>query len=193
MQKKDIKPMIKHYIKQIDEMRTIQKMVYEYKEELLKDAIDKKISENDFYAITSSLSPQSRSPLWEKYFKEKIKATKNKSSNGIGDFKKNGKDYEYKISGFNVKGDLNIVQIRLWQNCDYVITFIHPTKGVIDFLLTHEQMEEEVKQIGTAAHGTKDSNKQNKNIEYRFTIKHNSPRLQEWISKYKINAEKEFK
>lgn len=41
------------------------------KDSILKLVLETKISELKFYKITSLLSAQSRSPLWEKYFKIK--------------------------------------------------------------------------------------------------------------------------
>ncbi len=189
---KDIINEIKKYSDQISQIREVVKLVYKHKNHLLKEAINNNLSEKDFYEITSILSSQSRSPLWEKYFIEKIGATKNKSSDNIGDFHKNRNNYEYKISGYNADDSLNAVQIRLWQNCNYIITYLNPNGEIINFHLTHKQMKTEVSKIGNAAHGTKKSNESNENIEYRLTIKKDSEDMSRWIKEYKIEISSLF-
>lgn len=45
--------------------------IQEHKNQILHLVLEQKISELTFYKLTSLLSAQSRSPLWEKYFRIK--------------------------------------------------------------------------------------------------------------------------
>ena len=70
-----------------------------------------------------------------------------------GDFKKNGRYYEYKCSGYNQNNSVNIVQIRPWQDCDYIIQRISDD-GAITFVLTHAEMMLEVQKIKASSSST---------------------------------------
>lgn len=146
------------------------------------------ITEPDFYLVSSLLTPQSRSPLWEKYYIEKHGAARVKPQEDSGDFILNGKNYEYK-SSCNDEGSLHIIQIRLWQGCDYIIQSIRPEEGeVITFNLAHEQMEREVERLkATSAHGTKAANVDNKNIELRASVIFDSDDWHRWVREYKTD------
>ena len=90
-----------------------------------------------------------------------------------GDFKfpNCDKNIELKMSFPNKRNKINIRQIRLWQDCDYIIGFCdydnHEHKL---YYLTHQQMVKEVTKRGTATHGTLKANENNENIEYSITI-----------------------
>ena len=79
-------------------------------------------------------------------------------------------NYEYKAS-CNDDDLVNIVQIRLWQGCDYIIQFIRVDKSVTTFRLRHEQMEAEMDALkAVPALGTVLANEKNENLEYRMTF-----------------------
>ena len=145
------------------------------------------ISETDFYNISSFLTPQSRSPLWQNYFIAKVGADKVKAKDDRGDLLWNGKFYKYKISGFNADSNLHIIQVRLWQNCDYVIQYVSSTYNPpITFILEHRQMKDELNTLkATAAHGTRKANKDNTNIELRCSVKLNGDDWDRWQDCYK--------
>ena len=167
----------------IENILEVIQFVYENKDSICDLALNKDLSENDFYKITSILTSQSRSPLWERYYILKNNFKKLKSTLGRGDLIMDDKYCEYKISGFNATNTLNIVQIRLHHNCDYIIEYVHFDKKY-SFMLTHKQMEKECSLIGTSAHGTKKHNEKNKNIEYRISIQYDSDIWNRWVTDY---------
>ena len=105
-------------------MKDLRNAAYEIRQYLIDLALSGSITESDFYQITSLLSPQSRSPLWEKYFISKYDCAKVNKNEKRGDVHKSGRFYEFKASGFNQDDGLHIVQIRLWHDCDYIIQSI---------------------------------------------------------------------
>ena len=113
---------------------------YAIKGYLIDIVLEGLLSESDFYKITSVLTPQSRSPLWEKYFIRKHNCRSVNRNDDRGDLEKNETHYEYKASGFNMDNALHIVQIRLWQNCDYIVESISEN-GSTTFVLTHNQRD----------------------------------------------------
>ena len=171
-------------LQKIDEVNKVKKSADRIKPYLIPLTLQGDIRQEDFYKITSLLTPQSRSPLWETYFREKYHFEKVLASENRGDMMKNGLYYEYKASGFNKDNGLHIVQIRLWQECDYVIQHI-TTDTVYSFSLQKEQMEDEVKLCkASSAHGTSLSNTHNTNIELRMTIQKESAHWKRWVQKY---------
>ena len=141
------------------------------------------ISEQDFYKISSVLSSQSRSPMWENYFIKKHDCEKVKISENRGDFKKNDIYYEFKCSGYNQDNAVHIVQIRPWQKCDYIVQSISDD-GATTFVLTHAEMMLEMDNLKAArAHGTQ-ALVNNENIEYRMTLKKDSADWDRWINNY---------
>ena len=110
----------------------------------------------------------------------------------LGDFKKGSKYYEYKASGFNQNNSVNIVQIRLWQQCDYIIQSI-TYEEINTFLLKHNDMIMETDLCrASSAHGTKTANKDNKNKELRMTIYKESENWDRWQKKYLVNNNNVF-
>lgn len=168
----------------IDAVRNQLISATEIKKHLIPLAIKRCISESDFYRITSLLTPQSRSSLWEKYFILKHKCCKINLSEDRGDFEKNGIYYEYKSSGYNLDSALHVVQVRLWQTCDYLIQSISDD-AIATFHVPHKNMSDEVEKLNASvAHGTKTANKENKNIELRFTVKKDTEHWQRWCQNY---------
>ncbi len=185
----DIIKIVRKLLGNTDSIKQVQQyisQIYDIRHNLIDLVLKKRITENNFYMLTSLLTPQSRSPLWESYFIKKSGAEKVSTQKNAGDFILHEKNYEYKVSGFNKNRSLHVVQIRLWQNCDYIIQYIESHKQYT-FQLTHEQMEKELRLCkASSAHGTSASNKQNKNIEMRFSITIDSDGWKRWIHNYSI-------
>ena len=85
-----------------------------------------------------------------------------------------------------------MVQIRLWQDINYYICVAYDVKDISKykkyiFLLTHDEMVKETKSA-TAAHGTKEINKKNKNVELRFSFNctNNDKTFVRWKDKYLV-------
>ena len=168
----------------IDESRKVKMSVESIKDELIDLTLRQEISEQDFYKISSVLLSQSRSPMWEKYFIKKHGCERVNKNEDRGDFKRNGMYYEYKSSGYNQNNSVNMIQIRLWQDCDYIIQSISDD-GAITFVLTRTEMELEIKKLKAAsAHGTKKALEFNKNKELRMSLKRNSAHWDRWINNY---------
>lgn len=146
------------------------------------------IGERDFYRITSMLTPQSRSAIWQNYFIKKHGARKIKATENRGDFEKNGTYYGYKGSGFNKDNVVHIVQIRLWQNCDYVIQSISDD-GAVTFMLEHKEMKYETLKVpANPAHGTKLVTESSQHVELRMTFKCGLDVWDRWIDRYANRA-----
>ncbi len=175
-----------HFIlENIDNSRKVITAVYEIKSYLVDSVLNKKINEQQFYKITSMLTPQSRSSMWEKYFRIKNGYKNVKPSENKGDLEKDGIFYEYKSSGYNQDGATHIVQIRLWQKCNYIIQSISDD-SVLTFVLSHEEMVAETNLLkASIAHGTKQVSEVNKHNELRMTLVPDSKDWDRWIKKYK--------
>ena len=193
MEKAHLREQVNFVLDNIHHHQKIVSTAYALKENLIQLVVDKTIAELELYKITSLLTPQSRSPLWEKYFILKHRCNKVSASKNKGDFSINGRYYEYKASGFNQDKAIHIVQVRLWQKCDYIIQSISGEE-VFTFLISHTAMKEEIEKCrATSAHGTKQSNKKNQNKELRFTVKRNSEDWERWYKKYLVTNDKVFK
>ncbi len=143
---------------------------YEIKNYLIDLVLDGFLEEMDFYNIMIALSPQSRSPFWEKYFIQKYGCRPVNRNEDRGDLEKDDRYYEYKASGFNRDNALHIVQIKFWQNCDYIVQSIS-SYGVITFVLTHDQMiQEAIRCKATSAHGTRSVTTLNERNELRMIL-----------------------
>ena len=152
-------------------------------------ATEGKITEQEFYKITSVLTPQSRSPIWENYFRKKHGCRPVKKNDNRGDFEKDGKYYEYKASGYNADNSVHIVQIRLWQNCDYVIQAISDDV-VMTFILSHSEMEKETELLNaSSAHGTEEVSSVSQHVELRMTLKPDTEDFNRWIKLYEKTFE----
>ena len=193
MTKENSQRKIDFILSNIDNYKKITRYAYQIRKYLVDWVLKQKLSESNMYKITSTLKPQSRSAIWQNYFIAKHKCKKIQATKDAGDFEKDSKNYEYKASGFNEDGHLHVVQIRLWQNCDYIIQSISDKK-VITFLLSHNNMKEEVNLCkASSAHGTKATNKKKSNIERRFTVKQDTEDWERWVKKYLINEDILFK
>ena len=186
MNRKELNETISFILENIDSSRIVMNSVASIRHQLIDLTIEEQvISEQDFYKISSVLSTQSRSPLWENYFIKKHDCERVRKNENRGDLKKNGRYYEYKSSGYNQNNSVNILQIRPWQDCDYIIQSISDD-GATTFVLRHTEMELEIKKLKAAsAHGTKKSLEFNKNKELRMTLKRDSADWDRWINDYR--------
>lgn len=186
MSQTEIKKTVRYILDNIDQSRIVLNSVVSIRKKLIDLTFEQVISEQEFYKISSMLTPQSRSPMWEKYFIEKHSCEKVNKKEERGDFKKNGRYYEYKSSGYNQDNSVHIVQIRPWQECDYIIQSISDN-GATTFVLTHAEMMLEMKKLKAArAHGTQVL-VNNENIEYRMTLNIDSADWNRWINNYLKN------
>jgi hypothetical protein len=116
------------------------------------------------YCKINKLNGQISGPLLEKYIIKKYGMIKNKSSDCIGDCKKNSKNIEIKCSlgGDKSHKDFNYVQIRLNHNIDiYLFTAYYINESNINdlgelfiFQIQKEDLIEIIKEFGQYAHGT---------------------------------------
>lgn len=176
---------IRYILKHINRLRDVVAAVYGIRNSLVDLTMRGDLSEPEFYKISSVLTPQSRSPMWERYFREKHGCAAVKKDQNNGDFEKDGKHYEYKASGYNADGGVYIVQIRLWQHCDYVVQSISDD-GAVTFVLSHAEMTEETKRLNaTVAHGTKDISSVSRHVELRMTLKPGTEDWTRWMRLYR--------
>ena len=158
--------------------------VVQVKGRLVNLCLDGHITEAEFYKVSSLLTPQSRSPLWERYFIAKRGCAKVHLREDAGDLTMGGVHYEYKVS-CNDDNMVHIVQVRLWQNCDYIVQSIQPDKHAITFTLSHAEMEKEMKLLrASVAHGTRTANINNANVELRATVVIGSADWKRWTDNY---------
>ncbi|RKU35848.1 hypothetical protein C6496_16250 [Candidatus Poribacteria bacterium] len=180
----ELQKTIRYILDNIDESRRLKDSVESIKDELIDLTLGQVISEQEFYKISSVLLSQSRSPLWEKYFIKKHNCERVNKNEDRGDFKKNGRYYEYKSSGYNQDNSIHILQIRSWQDCNYIIQSISDDRA-ITFVLTHAEMMLEMERIkASSAHGTQKALEENKNKELRMSIKRDSEHWNRWINNY---------
>ena len=169
----------------VDKADEIAALVRKVKPHLVESTLEGRLSERDFYRISSLLTSQARSPLCEKYYIKKRGFRAVGSQEDRGDFVDNAGEYvEYKMSAQNEDNALHVVQIRPWQKVRYVVQKI-TAERVFTFHLTHEQMSKELKKLkASVAHGAKKAAIANQNVEYRFTIEIGGEDWKRWISKY---------
>lgn len=176
-----------------EEKRKIERVekILEEQRELSNSTDLMDIEPNLFFYCLSLLSTQQKAPLCEKYVVKQLKGERVKSSLDRGDFKIDEKYYELKCSFNNKDKNLNIRQIRLYQDVDYYLC------GYIDtfclnksyfYILTKIEMEKEVRMLGSFTHGTKTAQKEKGNSEYSITIPINplNDTFLRWNEKYGI-------
>lgn len=144
-----------------------------------------------YYTSTASLSPQAKAPAGEKFLCNILGYSQVSSRENRGDaVDKNGVYYEFKNSFTNQKQYLNIRQIRLWQEIDYYYCFYINEENLDEslfFVLSKQEMTEEVALCGGYTHGTIAANMDNKNSEYSITIpvyNDKSEKTKRWKEKY---------
>ena len=124
-------------------------------------------------------TPQSYGALIEKRIIKNNGFRKLKSELNIGDAEENGLNKEIKISisADDDQPTFNIVQIRPHADISsYLFWFIEIDKNCMILNHTYEVPKEDMMKIPGigGAHGTKISNVNQKNVEYRVTVKKNS-------------------
>lgn len=152
-----------------------------------------------FYSFISTLNTQQKASLNEKFLINIIQLEKVSSSLDRGSAKdKNSRYFEFKGSFTNQTEKLNLRQIRLYQDIDYYICFYIDEDKIEDslfFVLTKEQMAEEVKLCGSFTHGTSPRNIENMNREYSISIpiKNNSnEKTKRWKEQYLSKELKDY-
>lgn len=144
-------------------------------------------SAKDFFAICFILSAQMKAISIEKFVTralggEHVPATANR-----GDFRINDVYYESKMSTTNAASILNIRQVRLYQNVDfYVCGYIDELelKNSHCFILSKQEMADEIERYGSFSHGTKNENKIRTNSEYSLSVKIGSDMMKRWEKQY---------
>ena len=123
--------------------------------------------------------------MWENYFIKKYDCERVSKNEDRGDFKKNGRYYEYKSSGYNLGNSVNMLQIRPWQDCDYIIQSVSDN-GATTFVLTHAEMMLEMKKLkASPAHGTRKALEDNTTVEYMMSVERDSADWDRWINNYR--------
>lgn len=144
-----------------------------------------------YYTSTAGMTAQAKAPLGEKFLCNLLGYTQVSSRKGRGDaVDKEGIYYEFKNSFTNQQQNLNIRQIRLWQNVNYYYCFYINEEDLdksMFFILTKEEMIEEVALFGGYTHGTVTANAVNEHNEYSITIpvyKDSNEKTKRWKEKY---------
>lgn len=149
----------------------------------------------DFVLGMTFMNPQAYGIRIQNRLIAQLEGLKTKAKDNNGDFTDiTGAAYECKTSILmRDNSKFHVVQIRPWQNSDYYCLLLDIRTENFQgycFKLTSEEMKEELVLLNaTSAHGTTDANKQNKNIEYRFTMRvsEDNEHFLRWRKKYQIN------
>lgn len=175
-----------------------------YVQNLLEGALNKGVSLTDdivncddaylYYTSTASLTAQAKAPLGERFLCNLLGYTRVSSREDRGDaVDKEGIYYEFKNSFTNQRQNLNIRQIRLWQNVDYYYCFYINEEDLdksVFFILTKDEMIKEVALCGGYTHGTITANAVNEHNEYSITIpiyNDKNEKTKRWKEKYLSN------
>jgi len=149
---------------------------------------------DEFLKAMYLLTSQAYGPRIQTRIINELKWVKIKASQNLGDALAmiNNTYYEIKVSLISSSNSsMNLVQIRLWQNVNYLcFWFDIRTSKFSVYILTHDQMKAETElMMASAAHGTKEANEVNQNVELRLSIKidENNENFKRWESKYKSN------
>ena len=143
-----------------------------------------KINKNTFWMLTM-MSPPPRGSLMEKRHIKKHPKLLTKIGTDVqrGDFvTKSGSYYEYKFSLVNEKRNCCFLQIRLFQDCDYILeVYDSIEKEFYIFLVPHEEMKQLIKEHGRITHGTeKDNDDKNKMYSLRPKLKSTAKEYAIW-------------
>lgn len=175
-----------------------------YIQNLLEGVLNKGVSLTDdivncgdaylYYTSTASLTAQAKAPLGERFLCNLLGYTRVSSREDRGDaVDKEGIYYEFKNSFTNQRQNLNIRQIRLWQNVDYYYCFYINEEDLdksVFFILTKDEMIKEVVLCGGYTHGTLTANAVNEHNEYSITIpiyNDKNEKTKRWKEKYLSN------
>ena len=145
-------------IKKLTEL--LRSVSLDHQKEILKLSTFK---EAHIYCLSSNISSQKYGPLLEKFFQEKFQYLKNDSKECTGDCRKEGKNYEIKVSlGGMTYSKYNYVQLRPSHDCDfYILTAYYLSEDNLRMegeLFVFRVPKEEIKKLivshGGYAHGT---------------------------------------
>ena len=147
----------------------------------------------EFILLMSLKNPQSYGSLIQNRIIKELNGQKVKPSLNRGDILLDNDYHEIKASILTPTNNvMNLVQIRLWQEINgyYCFAFDIRTKNKFDifqYYLSHDQMFEEVKLLGSSAHGTKIVTAENTHNEkaIRINIDNNDSNFMRWNSIYK--------
>lgn len=152
------------------------------------------LTAKDFFNLTFFLNAQKKASIIEDYIIKKDNGVKISPTINKGDYCKDNTFIELKTSTTNQNSNLNMRQIRPWQEVDYYLcSFINELNIEKSkfYLLDKEEMLKEIEICGKAVHGTKKSNKNNKNIEYGISFpvyNHNNTTTKRWDKNYLNNS-----
>lgn len=152
-------------------------MTYDEKLRLIKELTQQKtkfIESKDFSEFIIDcklfLNPQSYGSKIEKRWIKDNGYKKVKSTLNRGDYQDGDEWVEFKVS-FESQGKWFLLQIRPYQDIDrYDILLIDADMKPTIYKLSKEKMKELVDKFGDVCHGTKMSNQDNTNLEYRITL-----------------------
>lgn len=148
----------------------------------------------EFINIMRLLPPQNYGTRIQNRVIKNLNFIKVKSSENKGDCLDNfGDNYEIKTSIIDVVNvDLNVVNVRKWQNVHYYIIGFDVRKDFkcYFFRLSARDMERELDLMSaTSSLGTTTtSNKDNLNVERRFSVRIDSDDFVRWCETYLSNA-----
>ena len=158
----------------LEKAQKIDSLIHQFSEKDLNTNVYEITEGYSFYMLISSLLPQMKSPLVEKFLCKKMNYQLVPSSFNKGDAKDNNNNYyEFKVSFTNKDEKLNIRQIRPCQNFDFYYCFYINENDIdksVFFVLTKDEMLKEIEKCGSYTHGTKEANESNQNKEISITI-----------------------
>jgi len=151
---------------------------------------------NTFIKKMQFLSPKSFGTRIQNRIIEKNNFEKVSASEDKGDFEKDGKYFEFKTTILTPSNTgANFVNVRPYQKIDGYYCLVANTNispyETKQFYLTKEQMDKELELLNAnVSNGTIKSNKENKNVSFRFTIDFSTENESavRWINEYMINS-----
>lgn len=122
----------------------------------------------------SAFTPQRRTGFIEDKMRSVFEWKTVSASENRGDYiDKDGRYFELKCSASNGRRSINVRQVRLWQDIDYYVVMFfdldNPEYSKV-YMLSKEDMKNEVKLRGCPTHGTRAANADNRNVEYSITL-----------------------
>ena len=165
-------------------------------EEAKKNFVEPDDFEDFLVSCKLFLNPQSYGTKIQNRWRKDNGYKKVNSSLNLGDYKDESMYVEFKVSYIS-NNQWTIIQIRPYQKIQrYDIMLIDEDYKDKLYKIPKDKMNILIDKYGDVAHGTKGSNLNNKNLEYRMTIKKNMlPEIEQYISnttKTKNNIERFF-
>lgn len=153
----------------------------------------------DFFLVMSQYNAQAKSGWIEGFIAHKLGMEIVPATLDRGDAKNRKHFFEYKTSTTNKGRNLNMRQIRLYQDVDfYIASYIEELdlKNSYTFMLASDEMEAELRRINGVdeetgmlkgfTHGTVEANRDNPVPEYSLTlpIRPDAEHLKRWVKNY---------